>query len=126
MIIFMAPVPDYLIRIVMPNPEWGDMQRGISTVQVKQALDGSVVTHVHRIPNARLFELKFQLTRLKSIEFLEFYQRFGGDKMQMELYSEVKVGYLKINPLELEKTKRALVALSLEQIDVSLSFETVT
>lgn len=130
MIKLFASHPAYKQLIFLPNPEFGDITRLESTVQLKRSMNGStIVTHIVKRPNSRTIEMSFQLTRYKSLEFLEFFKRHGAELMKLVRNywndgEEELVGYLKVNPLELEKTERALVAGSLENINVRADFET--
>lgn len=98
-------------------------------MQLKRSMDGSrIITHVRKLPNSKTFELSFSLTRYKSLELLEFIKIHLADKMKLITDSDEatsRIGYLKINPLDLEKVGRGLVSDSIETVSVRLDFETV-
>lgn len=127
MIKIFAPHPDYKIVIFLPSPEWGDVQRLESNIQLKKSMDSSVVvTHIRKLTNIRSYELNFNLTRLKSIEFYNFYNYFAAEKIKLVLLDGTeKIGYLRINPFEIEVMKRALVGDSIEEVSVKIAFESV-
>jgi hypothetical protein len=112
--------------IFLPSSEWGDIERVESTVQLKRSMDGqTVVTHVHKVPNSRTTELNFLLTRMKSLELFEYIKAQGAKQMTLEINDlDPKIGYLRVNPFELEKLSRSKVAGSLEEVKCQLSFET--
>lgn len=132
MIKLFASHPAYKQLIFLPNPDFGDITRLGSTVLLKRSMDGSaVVTHVVKRPDSRTLEMTFELTRLKSLEFLEFFKKHGSELMKLvrdywQDDQEDLIGYLKVNPLELEKAQRMLVANSVERVNVQIEFETVT
>lgn len=105
--------------IFLPAAEWGDFERVESTVQLKRSMNNEVkVTHVHKLPNFKTTQLTLKMTRIKSIEFLEFYKIHGADKMTLEIPNlDPKIGYLKINPMELEKLQRG-------EVDCQIEFST--
>lgn len=127
MIRIFAPHPDYRILIFLPNAEWGDTQRLESTTRLHRSMDGQThVTHVRRLPDIRALELQLTLTRLKSLELLSFFELFGAEKMKLEFDdSTSRVGYLRINPMELEIVRRAIIGSSKELVSTTLDFETV-
>lgn len=131
MIKLFASHPAYKQLIFLPNPEFGDITRLESTVDLKRSMDGSViVTHVLPREDSRTFEFQFELTRLKSLEFLEFFKRHGAEKMKLvkridfneEEDEEEFLGYLKVNPVELEKIQRSIVAGSKEKISIRIDY----
>lgn len=135
MIKLFASHPAYKQLIFLPNPEFGDIARLESTVQLKRSMDGSViVTHTMPRTESRTLELQFEMTRLKSLEFIEFYKLHAAEKMKLvkridfdpENDEESFIGYLKVNPLELEKLARSVYGDSVEKVAVRVDFETVS
>jgi hypothetical protein len=126
MIQLFAPHPDYKILIHLPNAEWGDVQRLESTMQLRRSMNAEkTITHVRKMPASRVYEVNLNLTRLKSIEFMGFFELFGATLMKCVLDDEDKIGYVRINPLELEIIKRAIVGSSVEEVHTRFDFETV-
>lgn len=134
MIKIFASHPAYKQVIFLPSPEFGDITRLNSTVQLKRSMNNAtIVTHIVKRPNSRAFELNFNLNRLKSLEFLEFYKRHGAELMKLVRRVdflptgtiEELIGYLKVNPLELEKVERELVSESKEKVSLRVDFETI-
>jgi len=121
--------PDVASRIVimMPDPEWGDVQRLESTLQLYRSMnDAKKITHIRKMPDVRTYELTFLLTRLKALEFINFFERFGAERIRIELDKDTsRVGYLKVNPTELEYTKRAVSCNSLEEVLTRFDFENI-
>lgn len=122
-----APYPGEQIFIVLPNPEMGDIQRLESKMILKRSMNGAVkVTHIKKMPNVRSYEYNLLLTRLKSLEFYAFYELFGSEQMRIEHDNDVdRIGYIRINPLELDVSKRSLVGSSIEEVSVRFDFETI-
>lgn len=126
MIQVFAPYPTICTLMYLPSAEWGDIERLESTVQLKRSMnDSTKVTHVSARENSRTLEFQFLLTRYKSLELIEFFKIYGADKVRLVIRGQdPRIGYLKINPLELEKMKRSLVSDSLEEVSCTLTFET--
>ncbi len=122
-----APAPDYATTIILPSCEMGDFRRTNSIVELRKSIVGTPInTFVTNRGEQRTLELDIKLTRYKSWELFRYFEIHGSDKMRLENYDgEEFIGYLKVNPLELEKIKRILVADSEEEVNVKLEFETV-
>lgn len=122
MIQIFSPHPDWKQVLHLPNPEWGDVERLESTVQLKRSMNGNtVVTHIRSVPNSFTNEMDFELDRLKSLELLEWFNIHAGSLMKLiDHNGVVRIGYLKVNPLDLEKVKKAN---STEAVRVRLDFE---
>ena len=127
MIQVFAPYPTVSVMMYLPSAEWGDTERLESTVQLKRSMNNSTkVTHVSVRENSRTLEFQFLLTRYKSLELIEFFKIHGADKVKLVIRGQApRIGYLKINPLELEKMKRSLVSDSLEEVSCTVTFETI-
>jgi len=125
MIQLLAPHPNYEAIILMPNPAWGDFRRLVSTVQVKRSMTGqTIVTHVQKYEDLRSFDLSFELTREKSLEFLAFCDSHLGSLTKMIDHRDDEfIGYLQVNPIELEKV-RSGKSLG-EVVTISFQFESV-
>lgn len=128
MIRIYAPYPAPKITILLPDPDWGDVQRLESTSVLHRSMNGvRIVTYVRKKVNCRLYELSFELTRPKAEEFINFFKLFGSKVMKLEFDQDTSVvGYLKINPAELEFVKRSVLCTSYESVSVKLSLESVT
>lgn len=113
--------------IFLPDPEWGDVQRLEQTMLLYRSMNGNkVITHVQPVTNIRTFEYSFILTRFKALEFINFYNIFGSQRMKLEVDANtIKVGYLKVNPLELEYIRRAVQCTSNEDVSTQFAFESV-
>lgn len=126
MIKILAPHPAYSQILFLPSCEWGNVQRAVSTSQLKRSMNGeTVATYVRKVQGYTL-EMSFVLTRLKSLELLEFFKKFSSEKMKLiDQNNNNWIGYLQVNPLELEKINRAVIGNSLEDVSTRLNFETV-
>jgi len=127
MIQLFAPHPDAKQLMYLPNPEWGDVERLESTMQLHRSMNGAVVvTHIRKQVASRSYELDLQLTRMKSLEYLEFLAIWSGVKMKLVDHHAIeRIGYVKVNPVELEKIRRSLVSDSTEAVSTRMEFETV-
>lgn len=106
--------------IRMPEPNMGDGLRPQARVLMKQAMDGSVRTHIKKQDSAREYRFDFELTRLKAIELYEWTNLFTGEQIYVERDNEHDfIGFLKVNPLSLDMASRGVVANSTETVRVS-------
>lgn len=118
-----APFPVVQQIVVLPNPEFGDLQGPTGTVLHKRAMDGTNITHVKAI-GRRLYNFTFSLTRAKSIELLAFYEVHAGSPWRFTTYDGTKiVGNCKANPLILQMDKRAVYDTDEDGVQVSFEFE---
>jgi hypothetical protein len=122
-----APDPAPRIVIALPDPEWGDTQRLESTMQLHRSMNGQkIVTHTRKKLDCRSYELNLLLTRIKAQEFITFFEMFGAERMKLEFDKDKsKIGYIRINPLELEYVKRAVNCQSYEEISTRFDFESI-
>ena len=120
-----APWPGPTVIMKLPNPDLGDGRRPSSTVRLKRGMDGTIYTTVRKRTQSKLYRYSFTLTRLKSLEFLEFVRIYLGQNIRIVWGTLDIVGVIKTNPTELSLDSRAVAAGSLEETKLSLEFETV-
>jgi hypothetical protein len=121
-----APHPVFEVLIYLPNPEWGDFRRSESTIQIHRSMNSAAtITHVKRRQKSFTQEMEFVLTRLKSIEFMNFFEKYIASKIKMvDQDGNTRIGYLKINPLQYDLAQRAIVSQSVEEVSIKLELET--
>jgi hypothetical protein len=122
-----APDPAPKAVIALPDPEWGDTQRLESTMQLRRSMNGQrIITYVRRKENCRTYELSLVLTRPKAEEFIRFFELFGSQKMKLEFDKDTsKIGYIKMNPIQLEFVRRAVNCDSYEEVTTEFAFESI-
>lgn len=124
MIQFYAPWPQVENIIFLPDPDFGDGRRPLSTFQLKESMNGKLYTYVSRAPQRQTYTLTFNLTRQKSLELYNFYKNYGGQKWLFVNYDEtVHIGILSVNPLVLIPSRRGHTCDNEETILVDLEFE---
>lgn len=127
MIQIYAPHPDAESILVLPNPELGDGERPESRIQIKQAMDGNLITHItQKQLTAITYTWDFVLTRKKALELWEFISLHTGKiwKITWPGRNDLIV-VLKINPLQLDMIRRSVIADSVEAVAINLQFESV-
>lgn len=123
--IFKAPAPLFDVFMALPEPEMRDIERPLQTVQVKQALDGSVRTHIKTTVN-RHYSWAFNLTRMKALELVDVYKLYSAAKWEIEKPDFTKIiGYMTINPLTLDIIGRGVYCDSFETVIFQMEFESV-
>lgn len=110
--------------ILLPSPELADTRNQLNSVVLNRAMDGTVITYVRRISGS-LRQYSFLLTRKKSIEYYQFMQRYLGQQVTILWLSETLVGYIKVNPVELDIVRRAVVCDSKEEVETGFTFQTI-
>lgn len=96
-------------------------------MQLYRSMNGErAVTHIRKLPDIRAFEVSLIMTRMKSLEFMSFFELFGAETMKLEFGSgESRIGNMRINPMEFEVLKRAIVGSSTEEVSTQFDFETI-
>lgn len=110
--------------IVLPSPELNDTRNALNTVQLERAMDGTVITNVKKV-TGELRAYNFILSRRKSIEYYRFMALYLGEKLTIIWNGEQLIGYVQNNPIELNIVRRAVVCESVEEVEVSLSFQII-
>jgi hypothetical protein len=124
MIVFEAPYLAVETTMYLPNPVLGDSigQRG--TVQMKRFMDGTTRTYVVRRLSRKQLQLTFEVSREKSIEIVDFVGIYSGSLMAMRNYdSQVWVGHIMNNPVEISCIGRKLSEPGGEKYRVQIIFE---
>lgn len=109
--------------ITLPSPNLGNAHALDVNVSVKRMMDGSINTYVKKT-SFKTYRYTFLLTRGKALEVLEFFKIYAGTKLKVTNdNASFFVGYILLNPLELEMQRRAVAQNSVEDLDLELSFE---
>ncbi len=121
---FSAPWPAFDHTVHLPEIELNDSRQANHKVNLRLAMSGKKYdTVIAGVGENYVWD--FVLTRMKALEFLEFYKEHGSDPWQVTRHNgSVLVGYVLNNPLELEMTARAIVADSVEEVPFRLEFRT--
>lgn len=121
-----APFPDSEAAIVMPMFAMGDTERMDSTVNVQKRFDGGLHTHVTKQLDSRILNWNFTLTRMKALEFKEFYILYAGKVWRFldTVTDQTWTGYVKVNPATLNMVARGKIADSEDVVQVEIEFET--
>jgi len=109
--------------LILPNAELGDGLRPNSVVLLKRAMDSTVYTNVKTKTDKETYRFSVRLTRKKSIELVEFVFEHSAKIIRLQWRTlDIDVA-LRVNPVELELTTRAVVAGSVEETTIQLEFE---
>lgn len=121
----MAPHPDYESIIFLPEPDLGDRERPEARIQLKKSMDGTTYTHITQNQSAKKTIIyNFELTRYKALELFDFVDAYLGKQWKITWPTEEIIAYLMVNPLQLEMTKRSVIADNVEAVLLELEFET--
>lgn len=112
------PYPTNTHTLTLPNPDLGDTIRNESGITIKRSMLNTRKTAIIRTNN-NVRNYVFQLTQLKALELLHYYMTHAADKWVLD----GEVGYIKINPLEFNFTKRGATTVSNDVATVTIEFE---
>lgn len=125
MITFMAPYPAYEKILFMPHPEMRNKEKPESRIKIHTAMSGELHTYITQNQATKMhYEMTFELTRMKSLELLDFIQLYSAEKWRIEFDALVIICNLLVNPFQIQTLKRSVVANSLEGTIITLEFET--
>jgi len=121
-----APFDLPIAVTITPPPLLTDSVKPLGGLNVIEAMDGSLTT-IKRPRLSRLYTWSFILTRLKAIEFKEFYVSYSGMKIKIVTHTEeVIIGYFEINPTSFDVIGRGILSDSKEKVNLSITFKSVT
>lgn len=116
MVVLMAPVPILTSTLFLPKARLLDSRGLVVSVNRKRAMDGTLYSTVLTTGFEKL-ELAFELTRLKSVEFEEFYDNHVGNQIRLTNYdNKIYHGYI-TNDIKIEAVARG------EYYSLTLEFE---
>lgn len=123
MIILQAPLPLIQTVTILPNPEFNDSEAGRSTVQVLQAMDGTLYSYVKSNTRAKL-NYTLNVTRMKALELRAFVSAYYRAGIQLTNHKgEVWNVRFTSNPFEFSGDSRATGQPGNEKMSITLEFE---
>ena len=125
MIELYAPYPLESGYLALPSAEWGNAKRNASTVTLKRSMNGAnAVTYVKSLPNSPTLECELNVSRLKAFEIEQFFQAYNGEKMRMVYHGTTYIGFLTLNPLSLNFSRRSVSSVNnTENVTFNLTFK---
>jgi len=102
-----APYPAIASTMLLPQPEIGNNQGLVSSVNVIKMMDGSRRSFVKAGGGKRRHQWNFLLSREKMEEFQDFVKRYRGSKFRVTWRDEVVAGTVALNPVEVRGAGRA-------------------
>lgn len=112
--------------VLLPNPQLGDGEAPRDTVQLRRAMDGTVYTYVRRTGDRRELDLQFFITRMKSLELIEFTRSYHSWPIQLtDHLDQVWVGNITTDIVDIEMAERAPDKPGGEMVTVRFQFEGV-
>lgn len=123
--VFKAPWPNFKVTSILPNPQFKDIRKTESSVQIKRTMTGRVVTYIK--PSDRItLTLPFKLTRMKSLELENFISSYQSTKWHITLYDGSEWEALLIGEPVIREAVARLGAnetlVGREQIETTLTF----
>lgn len=125
MIKFRAPHPTIQTMIVLPNPQFGDSEALLDTVELGRAMDGTTYTYVRRTGRREL-DLPLLLTRKKALELKAFIRSYHASPIELtDHLNQVWVGNITTDDVSFEAVSRAGDKPGGEMVSVRIQFQGV-
>ena len=122
--IIQAPYPLLQSSLVMPSPKIGNQKNLASTVQTMRMMDGSLHTYVKGKRGRKVWQWDMVVTKDKARETIQFVKVYSGGVVRVTDHEGVAhIGYVTINPLELQGDGRASGYPSGEVYRLTISLE---
>jgi hypothetical protein len=93
----------------LPNPQFGDSESQVHTVEFKKSMNNTRYTYVKSRAARRKLSLRFDLTLAKAFELMEFIRKYQSTQITLRDHLEqVWRGYITTNPNEVESQAKAI------------------
>jgi len=103
-----GPYPLMQSTLLMPSPREGNQKNLACTVQTMRSMNGTVYTFVKDKRGRRVWQWDFVGTKEKGREAIEFVRRYSGGLVRAtDDDANTILGYITINPMEVEGLGRA-------------------
>lgn len=124
MFLIQGPYPLVQSSIVLPSPLEGNTNTLTSTVQILRTSGGKMFTYVKAKRGRKKFRYDFAVSRDKSDELREFVDSYGGKPVKVTDHNEVvRIGFLTLNPFEVQGRGRSKGAPGGEVYSTSIELE---
>ena len=120
----LAPYPATLATNILPNPQWGDVEKKTATVIIHRAMDGTAYSTI-RNQTTRQYSWSFDLPRVKGLEFLKFWELYNAEVWQILRSNDTLIGNIQLNPATIDMLRRSVNCESKEAVSLNFDFETV-
>ncbi len=103
-----GPFPGYKSTVIMPSPEMGNAKNLASSVQTLRTMDGTLYTFIKRKRARKVHKWDFVTSHDKAQEVKAFFDSYMGGVVRCIDHEDVShIGYMTLNPVELQGTGRA-------------------
>lgn len=100
---FAAPYPAVQTFIHLPNPQFGNSEANVSTVEFKKSVNNTRYSYVKTKDSRRRLLINFDVTQAKGTELLEFIRSYHGIRVQYrDELNQRWLGYFITNPNQIE------------------------
>lgn len=104
-----APHPTVQTITFLPNPQFTESEGSVNEVNFLRAEDNTPYSYVKSKGGRRRLSLRFVLSREKAFELRAFYEAyFASQVILTDHLGQVWVGFMALNPFELESTQATL------------------
>ncbi len=119
-----GPYPLLKTTVLLPSPQIGNNRALQSTVQTMRSVDGTLRTYIKPKRGRRAFTWDFLVAKDKALEVKEFIRLYAGSMLKATDHnSDVYVGWMVLNPIELAGEGRAASWPGGEAYKLSIRFE---
>jgi len=122
--IVQAPYPLVQSTLLLPSPREGNQKNLAASVQTMRSMDGTLYTYIKSKRERKVWQWDFLGTKDKGRESVEFIKLYAGGPVSVKDHEGIShIGYITINPLELDGGGRAGGYPSGEVYRWTISFE---
>lgn len=106
--IIQAPYPLLQSSLVMSSPRSGNQKNLASTVQTMRSMNGTLYTYVKGKRGRKVWQWDMVVTKDKARETIQFIKLYSGGIVRVTDHEGVvHIGYVTVNPLEIQGEGRA-------------------
>jgi hypothetical protein len=106
--IIQAPYPLMQSTLLMPSPREGNQRNLAASVQTMRSMNGTLYTFVKNKRNRKVLQWDFVGTKDKAREAIEFVKLYSGGPVRATDHNGTNhIGYITINPMEVDGQGRA-------------------
>lgn len=104
-----APFPAVETITFLPNPQFGDSENKVHTVEYKRSINNTRYSYVKKRASRRKLQMRFDLTQAKAFELMEFIRAYHRTKILLtDHLSQRFVGFITTNPNEVESQAKGI------------------
>jgi len=114
MLTIQGPFPELSTALILPSPNETNTEGLKASVQTIRMMDGSLRTYVKRRAGRRAFQWEFEVGNAKAKEVESYFIANSGSRAQVIWRETVYIGFLTLNPFEMDGSVREFYRIVIE------------